>query len=82
MSVSHESVYGMRQAEIHAQYLNSLTYKAGGIDMVVASILSNCQETGVSNAVRQQLNIAKYLLGLRMTEQSAQRKEIRSENHD
>jgi hypothetical protein len=73
MSASQESVYGMSHADIHEQYLNSLTYKVAGLDMVVTSILSDCQEIGVSNAVRQQLNIAKYLLGLRMTEHFARK---------
>jgi hypothetical protein len=35
--------------------------------MAVMGILSDCQELGVSNTVRQQLNIAKFLLGQRMS---------------
>ena len=69
----HIRMYGMTTAEIEEQYGHTLTYKIGGIDMTVMSILSDCQELGVSNTVRQQLNIAKYLLGLRMTEQNAQK---------
>jgi hypothetical protein len=63
----HIRMYGMTTAEIEEQYVNTLTYKIGGIDMAVMGILSECQELGASNTVRQQLNIAKFLLGQRMS---------------
>jgi hypothetical protein len=62
----HIRMYGMTTAEIEEQYVNTLTFKIGGIEMTVMGILSDCQELGVSNTVRQQLNIAKFLLGQRM----------------
>lgn len=62
-------MYGMTTEDIREQYVESLTAKAGGIEMVIAGILSDSQEmlamgAGVSlhEHVRQQLNIAKALL--------------------
>ena len=61
--------YGMSEADIREQYLNSITAKLSGVDMVVAGILSDCQEMLSMGAgprsveyVRQQLNIAKFCL--------------------
>jgi hypothetical protein len=58
-------MYGMTTAQIEEQYVNTLAYEIG-LDMTVMGILSDCQELGVSNTVRQQLNIAKFLLGKRV----------------
>ena len=62
-------MYGMTTEDIREQYVESLTAKAGGIEMVIAGILSDCQEMLAMGAgprsveyVRQQLNIAKHLL--------------------
>jgi len=62
-------MYGMTTEDIREQYVESLTAKAGGIEMVIAGILSDSQEmlamgAGVSlhEYVRKQLNIAKALL--------------------
>lgn len=65
-------VYGMSVDSIKAEYMNSLTAKLTGQEMVVMSILSDCQEMigfggagGLNpqmDAVRKQLNVAKYIL--------------------
>ena len=62
-------MYGMTTEDIREQYVESLTAKAGGIEMVIASILSDIQEMLANGDhvdqceyVRQQLNIAKHLL--------------------
>ena len=56
-------MYGMTTEDIREQYVESLTAKAGGIEMVIAGILSDTQEMLTnSEFVRQQLNIAKHLL--------------------
>lgn len=58
--------YGISEAQIKEQYMNSLTAKLSGVDMVVAGILSDCQELLAMNAnpetIRKQLNIAKFML--------------------
>jgi hypothetical protein len=65
--------YGMSQADIRTQYMESLTARLSGLEMVVMGILSDCQELSSQGygdhlpmATRQtigkQLNIAKYIL--------------------
>jgi hypothetical protein len=66
------AMYGMTQADIEKNYMNSVTGLLSGQEMVVMSILSDCQEMiGAGGAsglnprmeeVRQQLNVAKYIL--------------------
>ena len=63
------AMYGMTMDEIRDQYVNSLTAKASGLEMVIAGLLSDCQEMLAMGAgprsveyVRQQMNIAKHLL--------------------
>jgi hypothetical protein len=61
------AMYGMTQADIEKNYMNSVTGLLSGQEMVVMSILSDCQEMlehGYSkNEIRQQMNVAKYILG-------------------
>jgi len=66
--------YGMSQADIRSQYMESITAQMSGMEFVVAGILSDVQEMMVydhkaqvnidasKNMVRQQLNIAKFIL--------------------
>jgi hypothetical protein len=57
--------YGMTENQIREQYLESVSAKLGGMELVVAGILSDCQELtamGRSEQVRQQLNVAKFIL--------------------
>ena len=61
--------YGMSTADIRTQYMESLTARFSGQEMVVMGILSDCQEMmswGTSprsvEYVRQQMNIAKFIL--------------------
>jgi hypothetical protein len=58
-------MYGMTTETIRNEYMDSITAKFSGLEMVVASILSDCQELtamGRSEQVRQQLNVAKFIL--------------------
>ena len=62
-------MYGMTEAQIRVQYMESLTAKFSGQEMVVMGILSDCQEMLAMGAgpraveyVRQQMNVAKYIL--------------------
>jgi hypothetical protein len=62
-------MYGMTEQEIRSQYMESLTAKMSGQEMVVMGILSDCQEMLSMGAgprsveyVRQQMNVAKFIL--------------------
>ena len=59
-------MYGMTQAQIRTQYMESFTASAAGLEMVIAGILSDCQElsswSNSNERVRQQLNVAKFIL--------------------
>jgi hypothetical protein len=58
-------MYGMTTETIRNEYMDSITAKFSGLEMVVAGVLSDCQELtamGRSEQVRQQLNVAKFIL--------------------
>ena len=65
--------YGMSEADIRTQYMESFTATRCGLEMVVMGILSDCQEMQAMNNpmvasmrsneyVRKQLNVAKFIL--------------------
>jgi len=58
---------GISEDTIRKEYMNSLTAKFSGNEMVVMGILSDCQEMLVSGFskedIRKHLNIAKFILG-------------------
>ena len=67
------AVYGMTREDIEEQYINSITARLSGLEMVVAGILSDCQEMiamknptipapNVDERIRKQLNVAKFIL--------------------
>ena len=74
MTEFESKCYGMAEATIREEYMKSLTAKFSGLEMVVAGILSDCQEmlalqaeTGgqvrfTNEYVRKQMNIAKFIL--------------------
>ena len=73
MNEFEKNCYGMSQEDIRAQYMESLTARISGQEMVVMGILSDCQEMismknqtiptpMVDEAIRKQMNIAKYIL--------------------
>ena len=74
MSKSNEfQMYGMTEDVIRKCYMNSATAKHSGLEMVVAGILSDCQEMIAMNNptipspnsneyVRKQLNVAKFII--------------------
>jgi len=66
MTEFEKNCYGMTEADIREQYLGSITVRLSGVEMLVASILSDCQEMlemGYDkDAIRKQLNIAKFCL--------------------
>jgi hypothetical protein len=66
--------YGMTEQAIREQYMESITAKFSGLEMVVMGVLSDAQELGAmgrTEAVRKQLNIAKFILGEMMDQKVA-----------
>jgi hypothetical protein len=74
MTEFEQKCYGMSEADIRSQYMQSITAKFSGLEMVAMGILSDCQELLAYNhaaevnaaaskeLVRKQLNIAKFIL--------------------
>ena len=68
MNEFESKCYGMSEADIREQYMNSITARFSGLEMVVMSILSDAQELqsfGHEQALdqsRKQMNIAKFIL--------------------
>jgi hypothetical protein len=44
MNIMSKQMFGMSESDIREQYINSLTARLSGLEMVVAGILSDCQE--------------------------------------
>jgi len=66
-------MFGMSQADIRNQYINGITAKLSGMEMVVMGILSDCQEmqnygVDTKERIRKQMNIAKFILAEMMQE--------------
>ena len=68
-----QKCYGMCEQDIRDQYIKSITAELCGIEMVVMSILSDCQEMlamknptipspNTDERIRKQLNVAKFIL--------------------
>ena len=58
-------MYGMLGKDIRNQYMESITAKLSGMEMVVAGILSDAQELlamGRSEDARRYMNRAKFVL--------------------
>lgn len=67
MTNFEKQCYGISTKDIQKQYMQSITARFSGLEMVVASILSDCQELIAMSdnnreTVRKQLNVAKYIL--------------------
>ena len=78
MTEFEKNCYGMSQADIRDQYINSFTAQRCGQEMVVMSILSDCQEMLAMGAgansvefVRKQMNVAKFILSEMMQDREA-----------
>ena len=75
MTEFEKKCYGMTEARIRKEYMDSLTAKFSGNEMVVMGILSDCQEllgsgkfNGMPETIRKQLNVAKFILSEMMDE--------------
>ncbi len=69
--------YGMTTADIRAHYMESLTARRCGLEMVVMGLLSDAQELqsfGNAQALdqsRKNMNIAKYILSEMLEQREA-----------
>ena len=78
MTEFESKCYGMSEQAIRDQYMNSITAKFSGLEMVVMGILSDQQEMLSMGAgprsvehVRKQLNVAKFILSEMMEAKEA-----------
>jgi hypothetical protein len=73
MTEFEKSCYGMTTEEIKQQYMNSITAKHCGLEMVVMGIMSDCQEMmsmcnptvpspNTNEYIRKKMNVAKFIL--------------------
>jgi len=73
MTEFEKNCFGMTQEDIREDYMNSLTARLSGLEMVVMGILSDCQEMiamknptipapNTDERIRKQLNVAKFIL--------------------
>jgi hypothetical protein len=69
----------MTEQDIREEYMESITAKCSGLEMVVMGIMSDCQEIMAMDTsarsveyVRKQMNIAKFILSEMITEKRKQ----------
>lgn len=66
MTEFETNCYGMTEQAIREQYMEGITAKCAGLEMVVMGVLSDAQELSTmgnqKESVRKQLNIAKFIL--------------------
>lgn len=76
MTEFEKQCYGMSTQDIREQYMESLTARWSGLEMVVMGIMSDCQhmlEHGFSKEdIRKLMNVAKYILSEMLEEKSTQ----------
>ena len=73
MTEFESKCYGMTEQDIREQYMESITARFSGLEMVVMGILSDCQEMiamknptipspNTDELIRKQMNVAKFIL--------------------
>lgn len=65
MTEFEKNCYGMPESDIREEYMNSITAKFSGLEMVAMGVLSDAQELmamGRTEQARKQINIAKFIL--------------------
>ena len=65
MTEFESKCYGMTESDIREQYMESITAKFSGLEMVAMSVLSDAQELmamGATEQSRKNINIAKFIL--------------------
>ena len=77
MTEFESKCYGMSEADIRDQYLNSITARFSGLEMVAMSVLSDAQELmsfgheQATDQARKNINIAKFILSTIMESKNA-----------
>lgn len=78
MNQFEQQCYGMSEADIQEQYMQGMTARFSGLEMVVMGMLSDAQELIACNSARtqeqarQELNRAKYILSRMLEEKGSQ----------
>ena len=68
MTEFEKNCYGMTEQDIRDQYMNSITAKFSGLEMVAMGVLSDAQElmtfghAQATDQARKNINIAKFIL--------------------
>ena len=68
MTEFEKNCYGMSTEDIREEYMNSLTARLSGLEMVAMSVLSDAQELmtfgheQANDQARKNINIAKFIL--------------------
>lgn len=65
MTEFESKCYGMSEVQIREEYMNGITAKFSGLEMVAMGVLSDAQELmamGRTETARKQINIAKFIL--------------------
>ena len=77
MTEFESKCYGMSEADMRDQYLNSITARFSGLEMVAMSVLSDAQELmsfgheQATDQARKNINIAKFILSTIMESKNA-----------
>jgi hypothetical protein len=82
MTEFESKCYGMSTEDIRTQYMESITAKYSGLEMVVMGIMSDCQEMmsmcnptvpspNTNEYIRKQMNVAKFILSEMMEAKEA-----------
>ena len=68
MTEFETNCYGMTEADIREEYMQSITAKLSGLEMVIMGVLSDAQELltfgheQANDQARKNMNIAKFIL--------------------
>ena len=65
MTEFEKQCYGTSEANIREEYMNSITARLSGLEMVAMSVLSDAQELMAmhqTELARKNINIAKFIL--------------------
>ena len=77
MTEFESKCYGMTEADIREEYMNGLTARLSGLEMVAMGVLSDAQElmsfnhAQAADQARKNINIAKYILSKMMDAKEA-----------
>lgn len=75
MTEFEKNCYGMSQEDIREQYMQSITARFSGLEMVAMGVLSDAQELLAMDhkeAARKHMNIAKFILSEMMEARETQ----------